>query len=790
MRTSMWPFSRNTKLLCLLTCFCAATAIASSAQTLTTLYSFCPQQTCADGAGPVSALVQGSDGNLYGTTYQGGDKNAGTIFKITPTGTYTRLYSFCSQAQCADGQWPLPSLVQAGDGNFYGVASSGTSGSGNVFRITPSGVFTVIYQFCSWVDCTDGAQPRGTLVVGTDGNLYGTTFQGGYGQNGPGSIFMLTLSGTLTSLHKFNGADGANPEAGLALGRDGNFYGTTISQGANNGGTIFKITPDGSLTTLYNFCALDACVDGYHPALYSPMLQAGDGNFYGTTQDGGGANMGNIYQITPTGTYTVLYSFCRQQGCPDGRTPFAGLIQGGDGNLYGTTQGDSFYPGTIYRITTSGAFTNLYTFTGGSDGSEPWGALVQTSDGNMYGTTELGGANGSGTVFRFGGAPPPQNGFQFVPLSGCRLLDTRQTNAPILGGTVQSFTIPQLGNCDIPTTAAAYSLNLTVVPHGPLGYLTIWPTGAAQPTVSTLNSDGRIKANAAIVGAGTGGAVSVYVTNTTDLLLDIDGYFTTPGQNTYQFYMLTPCRIMDTRIGLGGAYLQGQQERDIPVQTSSCMPADMDIAAYALNVTVEPQPANWGLPMNYLTVWPQGSQQPATSTLNNHNGTGIANAAIVQAGTGGGIAVFPTGNTELVLDVVGYFAAPGSGMNYYPVTPCRAHDSRNNNGQPFTGDQTVDIVDSPCAPPGTAQAYALNATIVPTGTLGYLTVWANPGDQPGVPTSTLNSYDGSIMSNMALVQDLDGSIDTYAAYGYTQLILDISGYFAPQTGELKSRPVK
>ncbi len=639
---------------------------------------------------------------------------------------------------------------------------------GTVFRITPSGVFTAIYSFCSLDDCTDGIQPKGTLAIGNDGNLYGTTFAGGRGgKQGPGTFFMITLAGTFTRLYEFgNGPDGGNPEAGLALGSDGNFYGTTISLGANNAGTIFKITPDGNtFTTLYNFCSQPDCTDGAQPAVYAPLVQASDGNFYGATQQGGANGKGNVYRITPGGSFTSIYSFCSQQGCPDGDTPMAGLIQAADGNLYGTTYGDTTLNGTIYRISTSGAFTNLYTFTGGTDGAHSWAALVQGSDGSLYGATELGGTHGSGTIFVFGGTPPPQNGFQFVPLSSCRLLDTRQTNAPIPGGTLQSFIIPQLGSCDVPTTAAAYSLNVTVVPHEPLGYLTIWPTGASQPAVSTLNSDGRIKANAAIVGAGTGGAVSVYVTNTADLVLDIDGYFTTSGQNTYQFYMLPPCRIVDTRTGLSGAYLQGQQERDIPVRASSCMPADVDIVAYALNVTVEPLPGNWGLPLSYLTVWPQGSQQPSTSTLNNPKGTGIANAAIVPAGTGGGIAVFPTDNTELVLDVVGYFAASGDGgMNYTPVKLCRAYDSRNNHGLPFTGEQTVDIVDSPCAPPSSAEAYALNATVVPSGRLGYLTVWADEVDQPGVPTSTLNSYDGSIMSNMALVQDLEGYIDAYAAY--------------------------
>jgi hypothetical protein len=317
-------------------------------------------------------------------------------------------------------------------------------------------------------------------------------------------------------------------------------------------------------------------------------------------------------------------------------------------------------------------------------------------------------------------------------------------------------------------------LNVTVVPHQPLAYLTVWPTGESQPVVSTLNSiDGRTKANAAIVPAGSSGAVSVFATNTTDVILDIDGYFTLAGSNTLDFYTLAPCRLIDTRNArgdLGGPFLSGGQERDFP------LPSNASIQAYSLNVTVIPHPS--GQPLSYLTVWPQGGDRPTVSTLNNPTATIVANAAIVPAGNNGAIAVFPSNNADLVVDINGYFAAPGQGgLSLYPVNPCRVLDTRHvGNGNPFSGELTVNVMGSVCNPPGSAQAYVFNATVVPPAPLSYLTLWANGQQRPTV--STLNATDGFITSNMAIVPTTDGSIDAYAA-GLTQLILDIYGYFAP-----------
>ena len=366
---------------------------------------------------------------------------------------------------------------------------------------------------------------------------------------------------------------------------------------------------------------------------------------------------------------------------------------------------------------------------------------------------------------------------QFVSVTPCRLVDTRN-GSPIQGGTSQSFILPQLGNCGIPATAAAYSLNVTVVPITTLGYLTIWPTGENQPFVSTLNSsDGRIKANAAVVPAGYQGAVSVFVTDTTNVILDIDGYFATPSSSTYQFYTLPPCRIVDTRNNQNGGTLHAGVERDYAIAGHCGIPSTA--TAYSFNVTV--LPAVGGL--DYLTVWPEGENKPYVSTLNDYTGTVVANAAIVPAGSDNATAFYPNdNNTDLLVDVNGYFAAPGeSGLSMYPVKPCRVLDTRQvGNGQPFQGvynsPNGINVVGSPCAPPSTAKAYVFNATVVPSGVMPFLTLWPHGTGQPTV--STLNAYDGFITSNMAIVPTNDGSIDAYAD-ALTQLILDISGYFAP-----------
>jgi hypothetical protein len=318
--------------------------------------------------------------------------------------------------------------------------------------------------------------------------------------------------------------------------------------------------------------------------------------------------------------------------------------------------------------------------------------------------------------------------------------------------------------------------NVTVVPHGSLGYLTIWPGGEIQPNVSTMNSDGRVKANAAIVPAGNN-SVSVYVTDTTDLILDINGYFAAPGAQTYQFYSLPPCRLLDTRNNQHGGTLQPGVERDYIIGGHCGIPTTA--TAYSFNVTVVPTTGK----LDYLTVWPKGEMRPNVSTLNDPTGTVVANAAIVPAGANNATAFYASAQpTDLILDVNGYFAPAGTGgLSLYPVAPCRVLDTRNvGSGQPFMGTYNspngIDVLTSPCAPPSTSKAFVFNATVVPPSQLPFLTLWPHGQSQPNV--STLNAADGAITSNMAIVPTNDGSINAYAA-ALTQLILDISGYFAP-----------
>jgi len=367
----------------------------------------------------------------------------------------------------------------------------------------------------------------------------------------------------------------------------------------------------------------------------------------------------------------------------------------------------------------------------------------------------------------------------FMPMVPCRIADTRKTvgafgGPAITGGSSRDFAIPDSA-CGIPPNATAYSLNVAVVPAHTLGYLTVWPAGQPQPLVATLNSvDGRIKSNAAIVAAGADGAIRVFATDTTDVILDVNGYFVPAGATgALAFYAVTPCRIADTRnpAGLfGGPDLTAKGIRAFPITESNC---DVPRAAqgYSLNFTAVPKGS-----LGYLTAWPDGEPQPVVASLNAPTGTVTANAVIVPAGTNGDISVFATNATDLVIDTNGYFATPGAGgLSLYNLAPCRVLDTRLSGAAPFSGIREV-VVNGTCGIPSTARAYVFNATVVPPGKLGYLSLW--PQGEPQPVAATLNAVDGVITSNMAIVPAANGAIDAYAS-DPTHLILDIFGYFAP-----------
>ncbi len=306
---------------------------------LSTIYNFCSLPNCADGSSPIGGLVQGTNGNFYGTTMGGGPNLGGTVFELTPDGKLTALYNFCSLLNCADGRWPTAGLVQSANANFYGTTQYGGnntgcwSGCGTVFEITPAGKLTTLYSFCSMSYCSDGFWPNTTLVWATDNNLYGTASEGGGEFSDAGTIFRVTLPDTLTTIHHLRlKTDGAIPNS-LIESTDGNLYGTTQTGMTNftEGGTVFRLSFDGEFTVLAKF-RLGLGIS--NP--YAGLVQASDANFYGTTVNGSVLDNGAIFQVTPSGELTTIYSFC-SENCY-GSFPNASLTQGTNGTLYGTTR--------------------------------------------------------------------------------------------------------------------------------------------------------------------------------------------------------------------------------------------------------------------------------------------------------------------------------------------------------------------------------------------------------------------------------------------------------------------
>jgi uncharacterized repeat protein (TIGR03803 family) len=456
--------------VCALLLLCVATAIALPAQTFTTLHSF----DSTDGGAPEAAPVQGLNGNLYGTTKQDGANGAGTVFEITAGGTLTTLYNFCSIGICTDGADPTGVLVQATNGDLYGTTTGGgTHGAGTVFKITSAGVLTTLYSFCSETACKDGEKLTAGLLQAANGDFYGTTEI--EGDEGDGTVFKITQSGMVTVLYNFcslsHCADGEGA-SGLIQATNGIIYGTTYGGGANNDGTVFKITPAGVLTTLHSFDS----TDGANPL--AGLVQAANGDFYGTTYIGGAYSEGTVFKMTPGGTLTTLYSFCSQTSCPDGANPYDGLVQGTDGNFYGTTYagGANLY-GTIFQITAAGTLTTLHSFDN-SDGELTEAGLFQATNGILYGTTYGGGADFSGTVFSLS-VPSLGASAETLPTSG-------KVGAPvkILGNNLTGATGVSFNG-----TAAAFK-----VVSSSLITATV-PTGATTGPVRVTTPSGTLKSN-------------------------------------------------------------------------------------------------------------------------------------------------------------------------------------------------------------------------------------------------------------------------------------------------------
>ncbi|MEO1835905.1 MAG: choice-of-anchor tandem repeat GloVer-containing protein, partial [Akkermansiaceae bacterium] len=360
----------------------------------------------AGGENPISALVQGSDGDFYGTTNDSDENDHGTVFKMTPAGVLTTLLEFTGAEGPNLGSSPETAVVQGSDGNFYGTTSfGGADDQGTIFKMTPAGVLTTLFEFGGSEGDNNGSNPQAALVQGNDGDFYGTTYVGGIGY---GTVFRITPAGVLTTLVEFTGTEGPNlgspGSAAMVLGSDGNFYGTTDFGGADDKGTVFTMTPEGVLTTLVEFSGNGATDVGTFPR--GALVLGSGGDFYGTTDFGGfGSNdVGTVFKVTPEGALTTLVDFATRGGGGVGASPAAALVLGSDGNFYGTTVFDGATDsGTVFKMTPAGVATRLVEFTGTMGpklGQSPRAALVQGSDGAFYGTTYLGGANDSGTVFK------------------------------------------------------------------------------------------------------------------------------------------------------------------------------------------------------------------------------------------------------------------------------------------------------------------------------------------------------------------------------------------------------
>jgi uncharacterized repeat protein (TIGR03803 family) len=375
-------------------------AVRAQAQTLTFLANF----DGTNGLQPFGSVMQATDGNFYGTTTNGGGHGYGNVYRITPSGQLTSIYDFCLRSVCNDGTTPESAPVLASDGNLYGTTTGIGYGYGTVYKMSLSGKLTTLYTFCSLAECADGSFPNGLVLAG-DGNFYGTTFEGG--NSNAGSIFKITPAGQFTSLYSFcslaNCADGNSPVSSLIVGRDGNLYGAAWQY--SGGGVLYRFSLAGDYKAIYSFCRGVFCTGGSGPLA---LVQDANGNFFGTTQYGGGSGgsqgYGTVFELTAKQQFINLHTFDKT----DGAYPDEGLTLANDGNFYGiTAEGGPANAGTIFEITAAGKFRLLYTFAP-PNGDEPAGPLLQGTDGNLYGTTPGGPGNAPlGSFFRFSNGVGP-----------------------------------------------------------------------------------------------------------------------------------------------------------------------------------------------------------------------------------------------------------------------------------------------------------------------------------------------------------------------------------------------
>jgi uncharacterized repeat protein (TIGR03803 family) len=466
-----------------------------SAQVYTDLHDF---DCTVEGCQPTypELLAQGRDGNLYGTTNAGGTFGMGTVFKVTPSGTLTTLYNFAG----ADGQNPDGGLVMGTDGNFYGTTTiGGANNDGTVFKITPAGVLTTLHSFGS-----SDATPRGGIVLGKNGSFYGTTCS----QFGPWTGFSITSSG------KYKHLTNSIPPcsfSGLILGSDGNLYGGSQVGGDTSRGTVFRMSPSGAVKVLYSF-------DYTHGAfLYSPVAQGNDGFLYGTTSGGGSGQAGVVFKLSLAGKITLLRQF-DGTSTTDGSTPYAGLVAASDGEFYGATAGGENFGsvpnGNLFSITSSGTYSLLYAFDA-THGALAEATPMQHTNGLIYGLTERGGPNGSsaGVVYSLDNGMPRfvslmtrwGSGGQTVEILGNGLTGTTSVkfgsgsaSFNVVSDTYMTASVPSDGTTDFVTVTT------------PSGTLTSSRKFNVTPVISNISpTSGPVGTQVTITGSGFIGAIQV-----------------------------------------------------------------------------------------------------------------------------------------------------------------------------------------------------------------------------------------------------------------------------------------
>lgn len=492
----------------------AATAIPAHAQTFSVVYNFAttdPYNPPAQGL-----IVQGQDGNMHTTSQFGPYPAPGAVFTVSPSGTLTTNFEFSDSGTGA--YYPVSGLTLGTDGNYYGTAESGgTGGAGTIFKITSGGTLTTLYNFGTIKYPTvEGAYPASPPVQGRDGNYYGTTPFSNDGIN-DGVAYKLTSAGKYTVLSQFKFATGTNgyyPRSPLILGSDGNFYGTTAAGGPTlssacygsvfSCGTVYKMTTSGKVTFLYDF------VQSSGAGPVGPLVQGTDGNFYGTTAYGGDANGdGVVFKVTSSGKYTNLHTF----NGADGKTPTAGLVQASEGNLYGVTSaGGTNGIGTVFKVTTGGVFTKLVDFTT-TDGSTPQITLVQHTNGILYGEAELGGKYSTGTFYSYNATLPAfirplVNYGKVANVVGILGQGFTGTTAVTFNGVSASFSVSSdtYMTATVPNLATAGIVTVTT----PTGKLSSLQTFIILPSVSSFTpTSGKVGSSIVITGGGLTGASKV-----------------------------------------------------------------------------------------------------------------------------------------------------------------------------------------------------------------------------------------------------------------------------------------